>query len=96
MNNTQSTFMPLKDIKMNYNNMNDSNINNSTLVKVSKNIPVDLNSKVPLNERWNSYNTQAPPPVPKIKSFFILLVLNRSSYFLSYSMLVHNLSNQKL
>lgn len=64
MNNTQSTFMPLKDIKMNYNNMNDSNINNSTLVKVSKNIPVDLNSKVPLNERWNSYNTQAPPAVP--------------------------------
>ena len=62
MNNTDSTFMPLNDL--NNKNMKNSNINNSTLVKVSKNIPVDLNSKIPLHERWNSYDTQAPPAVP--------------------------------
>ena len=28
------------------------------------NIPVDVNSEVPLHERWNSEDTRAPDPVP--------------------------------
>ena len=42
----------------------NNNLNQNNLVKVNRNIPVDLNSEVSLHERWNCPNTRAPPPVP--------------------------------
>jgi hypothetical protein len=42
----------------------NNNLNQNNIVKVNRNIPVDLNSEVSLHERWNSPNTRAPPPVP--------------------------------
>ena len=38
-----------------------NNMNQNNLVKISKNIPVDYNSEIPLEERWNCHQTRAPP-----------------------------------
>lgn len=44
---------------------NNANVNqNNTIVKMSKNIPVDINSEIPLHERWNDELTRCPDPVP--------------------------------
>ena len=44
---------------------NNANVNqNNTIVKMSKNIPVDINSEIPLHERWNDELTRCPEPVP--------------------------------
>ena len=45
--------------------LNNDIKNNQNIVKVvNENYPVDLNSEVPLIERWNSPETRAPHPVP--------------------------------
>ena len=62
-NNTSS--IPLNVVSAsNEVNLPNNNLNQNNLVKVKKNIPVDLNSEVLLHERWNCPNTRAPPPVP--------------------------------
>lgn len=45
---------------------NNANINqNNNIVKMKKkNIPVDINSEIPLHERWNDELTRCPDPVP--------------------------------
>ena len=45
--------------------LNNDIKNNENIVKVvNENYPVDLNSEVPLLERWNSPDSRAPEPVP--------------------------------
>ena len=47
------------------NNQLGANLNqNNTIVKMSKNIPVDTNSEIPHHERWNDDATRCPDPVP--------------------------------
>jgi hypothetical protein len=45
-------------------NVMANNMQQNNLVRMSKNIPVDYNSEIPLEERWNCHQTRAPPPVP--------------------------------
>ena len=62
-NNTSS--IPLNVVSAsNEVDLPNNNLNQNNLVKVNKNIPVDLNSEIPLHERWNCHHTKAPPPVP--------------------------------
>ena len=71
---TKEVNMPLQNSNVNMvnnlvpvasnTNNNVSNLNQNQLVKMTKNIPVDYNSEIPLQERWNCHQTQAPPPVP--------------------------------
>ena len=70
-NDTTPNNIPANNISNNAvaNNINNNNNNvedNNMLVKMTgnRNIPVDLNSEIPLHERWNSSDTRAPPPVP--------------------------------
>ena len=51
-------------VASNENNLPNNNLQQHNLVKVSKNIPVDLNSEIPLHERWNCHQSRAPAPVP--------------------------------
>ena len=45
--------------------MSELNTAHKPLVKSNKlNIPEDVNSEIPLNERWNCENTKAPDQVP--------------------------------
>jgi len=46
------------------NNNNLSAVNNDSMLinNTSKNIPVDVESEIPLHLRWNNINTEAPPP----------------------------------
>ena len=61
-NNLNNRNIP---VAANENNQNlNNNLQNNQLVKMTRNIPVDLNSEVELHERWNSPETRAPPPVP--------------------------------
>ena len=68
--NTQNINLPLTNnnnsapVASNEVNLPNNNLNQNNLVKVSRNIPVDLNSEVPLRERWNCHQTRAPQPVP--------------------------------
>lgn len=60
LNNTNNVVNPndsnnLANAEINSNN-NNMLINNNTL----KNVPVDINSQIPLHKRWNSHNTEAP------------------------------------
>jgi hypothetical protein len=41
-----------------------NNLQENNIIKINRNIPVDINSEVPHHERWNSHDEPAPPPVP--------------------------------
>jgi hypothetical protein len=68
--NTQNINLPLLNnnnsapVASNEINLPNNNLNQNNLVKVSRNIPVDLNSEIPLHERWNCHQSRAPAPVP--------------------------------
>ena len=58
--NTQPLNVPLAPIASN----NVNNLQQNTIVKLKRNIPVDLNSEIPHHERWNCHLTRAPSPKP--------------------------------
>lgn len=66
----QNNVLPLVSnnapVASNENNLGNlsNNSGNNMIVRMTKNIPVDVNSEVPLHERWNSAVEKCPPPVP--------------------------------
>ena len=61
--NNHNNLVP-QAANINNNNLNNLNANNNTIVKMRKNIPVDVNSEVPHHERWNDEVTKYPDPLP--------------------------------
>ena len=59
----QNNLVPQAANTNKVNNLNN-NLNNNNIVKMKRNIPVDVNSEVPVHERWNDELTKYPNPEP--------------------------------